>query len=117
MALNAAAKKWIRRLRSGKVEQGKYMLGDGERRSCLGVLCDLAVKEGIIRTYDPADVELPLKVRNWVGLRTSSGFYQDSFGESSLAQRNDHGFSFPRIAEIIVSQPKGLFKETPRKAV
>jgi hypothetical protein len=40
------ADKWIEALRSGEYEQGIASLQSGGRFCCLGVLCDLAIKEG-----------------------------------------------------------------------
>lgn len=40
--------KWLNDLRSGDIEQIKSKLGDSDGRCCLGVLCDIAVREGAI---------------------------------------------------------------------
>jgi hypothetical protein len=39
---------WVEALRSGEIEQTTGHLGDSAGRCCLGVLCDLAVREGAI---------------------------------------------------------------------
>ena len=49
----AVKKKWLEALRSGEYKQGKRTLrriepDGGYSYCCLGVLCDLAVKEGVI---------------------------------------------------------------------
>lgn len=77
-------RKWLEALRSGEYKQGRSYLhyqqaGSGEERfCCLGVLCDLAVREGVIpppvvrdgsqgkRTYvGHASTMPPDEVRNW----------------------------------------------------
>lgn len=79
---------WVAALRSGEYEQGKGVLreidNDGTLGGycCLGVLCDLAVKAGVIPEptiktydhgpkevlYDEADAILPSSVAEWAGL-------------------------------------------------
>lgn len=39
---------WIKALRSGEYEQGRIGLRHGDTYCCLGVLCDIAVRHGII---------------------------------------------------------------------
>lgn len=94
----------------------------------MGVLCDLAVKEGILpkptkkRRAEDADPDdaikvqygstkmtavLPTKVRDWAGLTTSQGDYR----HTALTKQNDDGKTFKQIAKIIESKPEGLFKE------
>ena len=41
-------KKWVDALRSGEYAQGRSSLRDHDEYCCLGVLCELAVKEGVI---------------------------------------------------------------------
>lgn len=83
--------KWLAALRSGEYKQARGSLEevveDGSCFCCLGVLCDLAVKEGIVTraennlghqiegvyasVVDPEDVStavLPRAVRDWAGL-------------------------------------------------
>jgi hypothetical protein len=76
--------KWVAALRSGKYTQGRYSLAtvgaDGEiAYCCLGVLCDLAVKDGVISEksvtasgrylqYLGESNVLPEYVRTWAGL-------------------------------------------------
>jgi hypothetical protein len=43
----AVKEKWIEALRSGDYEQGKGALSIAGTYCCLGVLCDLAVKDGV----------------------------------------------------------------------
>lgn len=122
--LNENAKKWVAALRSGRYRQVKGYLRKGNSYCCLGVACELAVAAGVI---DPAGVsaakgdngtflyagnsiDLPLKVQEWLGLSSSIGFY-DNGDHDSLVMANDSGCRFPRIADIIESEPEGLFKK------
>jgi hypothetical protein len=136
--MNENAKAWIAALRSGEYEQGKKALhvleGDGVGYCCLGVACDLAVKAGVPLTRETelsevihqeievfvtengvrAVAYLPPPVRKWLGVRTDGGNYDahpSTHGFTSLATKNDDGATFGEIADIIESEPKGLFGE------
>lgn len=88
---------WINALKSGEYQQCKGVLtkikedGEGgvkESHCCLGVLCELAIKDGVplnvgeikphstsdfkVRTYDGAYQTLPQKVRQWAGIEDSN---------------------------------------------
>lgn len=123
-------KKWIKALRSGKYKQGRQALCredvSGNRYCCLGVLCDVfnipfelktMHMNGADRIYGPkngskdwAALSSP-SIRNLVGLSNESGFFKNRNGTSeTLANLNDSGFSFEKIADIIESEPEGLFK-------
>jgi hypothetical protein len=93
---------------------------------CLGVLCDLAAKAGIIpmpdfklgwdvnydMLYDGRTTDLSYTVLQWAGLNGSCGEFINSKGnDTSLAAYNDKGKSFKQIADIIESKPEGLFVE------
>lgn len=114
------AKKWIKALRSGKYEQGTKALcyeADSIRYCCLGVLCDLYREENGGRWKETAECVtqgrktinmmsfggqnecLPEKVRKWAGMKSVVGNYDSRY--DSLADRNDEGTSFKRIADII----------------
>lgn len=101
--------KWLDALRSGRYEQGTGWLHYEEDHThkfcCLGVLCELAVAEGIIPPggpdstvwdYDGRDCYLPPVVAEWADI--------DSTGRIkgySLADMNDEGSSFAEIADVI----------------
>lgn len=119
--LNENAKMWVAALRSGRFKQAKRVLHrtNGEDRfCCLGVACILYIeagnklKTGVAKdtskaiTYGGKAGTLPKPVREWLGLRTSEGIYNNWF---SLTKDNDGGKRFPKIANIIESEPKGLF--------
>lgn len=118
--MNPVAKaKWLAALRSGEYEQTRGTLHRLVARRetvlsamkpagwcCYGVLCDVAVKEGlkVIRKTDE-DTEffdgvidyLPPSVMEWAGLSGNDPAVQGR----SLADRNDHFVSFPEIADLI----------------
>lgn len=120
--MNKNAKKWVKALESGEYEQGKLRLctlGDKfDYFCCLGVACDLYVREkGSLKVttenktvyYDNEAHSLPIKVMDWLGLRTSYGDFDNNM--KALARFNDSGYSFKEIAYIIKSEPEGLFVE------
>jgi hypothetical protein len=128
--LNAAAKSWLRALRSGKFKQTTGVLQNANGYCCLGVACELALKAGIITKKEeqpetkatpayftfgskPESLVLPEKVRLWLGLADNEGhFTTDGAGVSeSLTNLNDTGKTFEAIADIIASEPKGLFRK------
>lgn len=116
-----ARKAWVEALRSGEYKQGKAFLNVGERYCCLGVACRLAIADGVAVAveergeghpvlYGEESGWVPDAVREWLGLSTDTGDYTARNGrETSLANRNDSGAPFKRIADIIESKPKGLF--------
>ena len=126
--LNPNAQKWATALRSGDYKQGQHKLRVDDTFCCLGVACDLYAKENPTKAkwgtflsdyvFEVKDKEvnrdtLPGSVMEWLGLNTNTGGFipdESKFGINSLAQLNDHGERpFSYIADIITSQPKGLF--------
>jgi len=105
-------KKWIAALRSGKYEQGRDQLRSGKEYCCLGVLCDLAVKNRVISRFIGKDELLPRKVQKWAALSTDDGAYFTTYFTGSLTGLNDDGESFKEIADVIERKPKGLFNGT-----
>lgn len=113
--------KWVAALRSGEYLQGRGMLANGGKYCCLGVACDLAVKDGVpvnvderaccgeLRPcgnttvyFDDEGTYLPTSVMMWLGTneRNPSARYADK--EYTLSRLNDDGaFSFLDIADII----------------
>lgn len=116
---------WVTALRSDEYKQGRgYLVVDGNS-CCLGVLCDLAVKAGVIEgpSVDPATgayaygeekqvYALPAEVREWADLGDNSeprvryDWYDwngaDTFGLSALNDGKRLGFR--EIADLIDSQ-------------
>ena len=116
------ADKWVAAMRSGKYKQGLWGLkmphkGD-HRYCCLGVLCELAVEEGVIEapklrqnekgyiygtgsgSHSRSGLDLPLAVKEWAGMSTFHGLVSDE-PYSSLMRLNDEGQEFDTIAEVI----------------
>lgn len=129
------AKEWTTRLRSDRTSQTQKHLGrlDGSR-CCLGVLCDMAIEEGIIRSPRPfrpnktqrgclvfagARHNLPPEVREWAQMKTNFGQYPGQilpgrealYGElaqPALALDNDAGATFQELADTIEQHVDGL---------
>jgi len=96
--------KWIAALRSGKYKQGHAVLkqtyDDQDLYCCLGVLCDLYIKDKKLKrtTSIMRGSYLPLNVQEWSGLRDGEG----SYGNGNLVHDNDlKRKSFKQIANII----------------
>lgn len=129
---------WVDALRSGDYTQGKGMLTqydynqDGSKvrmDCCLGVLCDLAVKAGVVPkpkitgddeggvphlAYNDGDAYndqyLPAEVMNWADIDDNDPKvaikYEDVNTDhfSTLSGLNDEGHSFIEIAMVIEKQ-------------
>lgn len=118
-------KKWVDALRSGRYEQGTEVLHTASGRfCCLGVLCDIAVQEGIIpepeldeaasrNRYRYGDnisqgAQLPPpEVVKWAGWQNECPNVEDvEKGWIELTVLNDdHGLTFTQIADIVEKQP------------
>lgn len=116
--------RWTARLREHPELQGKGYLRKGDKRCCLGVLCDIAVEDGVITAeqdasgvwyYDGASGLLPHSIQRWAGLGSSNPvFSPDGYAVTlnedgqrdyfSLANANDGGTTFAVIADIIDEQ-------------
>jgi len=88
---------WIDALTSGEYEQGKGSLLDNEGHyCCLGVLCDLALQEGVCDEVTGA--RLSSKVSRWSDLASWSPMVDGKF----LINLNDNeGKTFEEIAKLI----------------
>ena len=97
---------WIKSLRSGKYKQTQACLKNDEGFCCLGVLCDLASKDGGNEWYAPnqdgqfafvgfgniSDTEMPPEeLTAYVGMS-----YDDAH---AVANMNDDGYTFSEIAD------------------
>lgn len=107
---------WIAALKSGEYKQGKGALTiireTGEEDCCLGVLCKLAVKAGVlgdndvqifegfnvlgemvtVKSYGPERdyTALPEEVRDWAGLQNRNPYLEEQGGvRRSAAGMND----------------------------
>jgi hypothetical protein len=155
MTLNAHAKEWIEKLPD--YAQTRDRLRADDAFCCLGVACDLYAHEGWELLNDsfargfyafveenPAqnfdsreEFELPVRVRDWLGLRTVVGNFRVAgltheqydmiapylptrkmaYELLSLAELNDYGVPFSTMARFIASQPDGLFRDQKEGAV
>ena len=108
---------WISALRSGEYSQNQNSLRQGNSFCCLGVLCDVAIKNGVdlkiyeddnIYFYDEACEVLPKKVIDWAELNDDNPIVEmnedGKEGEYSLAELNDSEYNFNQIADIIEEQ-------------
>ena len=90
---------WVDALRSGDYKQGRHALNKDGAFCCLGVLCEIAHKLGVVSKkqyenvflYDDDSLSLPLKVSEWSELES----------QYELASMNDRGESFTQIADYI----------------
>lgn len=120
---------WLRALRSGEYEQGRRYLNNNGKFCCLGVLCDLAEKAGVVSsrlwvdggpgredTYsenlteyvangnDASVSVLPAAVKEWAGIDASNPDVVLTKGRwTPLAWVNDHNneLGFTGIADVI----------------
>jgi hypothetical protein len=93
---------WISRLRSD-IPQTRGLLGKGDARCALGVLCDIAVDHGVTSKAIGKDDfvvygdtywdVVPPEVDDWVEI---GQHYLET-----IADMNDRGVSFAKIAEFI----------------
>lgn len=111
---------WTKLLRSEEFPQGVGALRSADGNyCCLGVLCEMAVREGIIpaawlqypnsldytygvpgdwTTGDHSIGVLPNAVREWAGMSTTNGSIDE---DTALSTLNDQGMSFSEIATLI----------------
>lgn len=131
-------KQWIERLRSGRIPQTRAVLGyPNGRRCCLGVLCDIAVEQGVIplpmldeygsrvnsdgipyatrlrygTKVDNSVTRLPEAVRRWAGVWNESGATTATY-DKSLVKMNDEGASFTDIANELEKHPTDYLEVT-----
>lgn len=130
----AALTTWVQALRSGSYEQGRGRLASQDGKfCCLGVLCEVAVEDGLAITrtlsvgntirYDRAADYPPLSVIAWLDVdglldpvtpTPPEGFLQSGYTLDSL---NDSDFTFDQIADLIewrwLSTPEVSHVEDP----
>ena len=119
------ADKWAAALRSGDYTQGKEALHAGGAFCCLGVLCDLHRKEvgGEWCKYQSPEVHvrdgtltymtasgdwdyslLPEEVAEWAELASAN----PGPAGNCFSARNDDGWSFAKIADVISERWRDL---------
>ena len=118
--------KWLEALRSGDYRQGRNVLKqqhgpkDTPQFCCLGVLCDLAIEDGLTVEVDEVFFNeksntyyndcyelLPEAVADWAGLPSVNpevNIYDhevDAADLTTIADLNDEGSTFAEIADVI----------------
>lgn len=118
--------KWVEALRSGEYEQGDGRLVSVIKETgkpkycCLGVLCDLYIKENPAYSWTKTDkpqyssvvydslqlfdenLYLPQTVMDWAGIDTKTGvFLEDDGVQQILSSLNDNGVDFEKISKKI----------------
>lgn len=116
--------RWVAALRSGEYKQGKNALQRDGKFCCLGVLCEIAVQEGVISAdrrgglsvlfYDGNSAALGPAVRHWSGIADEAGSFgseiitvsldngRDMVRSTNLMSLNDlAGYTFEQIADVI----------------
>jgi hypothetical protein len=118
--------RWIEKLRSGEYPQTKNHLQDEKGFCCLGVLCEIAVEDGVIQSWtkdsgttvygnkydsDTSTTTLPDSVMEWAGLVDHNPTVfapedtpKDLSGRTTLADLNDSGSNFDTISKYIEEQ-------------
>ena len=116
-----ARRLWVEALRSGEYKQTDGRLKVGDRFCVLGTACDLFAKHTGQGRWDgdqfyvPSEDYgyegcVPSEVMNWLGLREDDGEMYDGHALDAL---NDDGTTFLMLADLIESNPPGLFVEEP----
>lgn len=122
--MNDNAKNWVKALRSGEYKQTTGALHNQDGFCCLGVACELAVEAGIVTSHDKGNLytygtsnncgALPNEVSKWLGLSTTWGGFNRGTESTDLPKLNDEEhLTFEQIADIIESNPEGLFNAVP----
>lgn len=118
--------KWIKALRSEEYPQTDSCLKDDKGFCCLGVLTDLAIKDGILGDWFQLDDDtnswavtstedgiswdetaiLPHQVAQWAGLESRNPMIlpPDEEYHCPISDPNDSGVPFSKIADIIEEQ-------------
>ena len=118
---------WVEALRSGKYRQTTQCLHDRDGYCCLGVLCEVAIDNGVkvkvsegggTTLYGGQEEKLPESVQEWAGLHDNLGYtngFESIFINSdpydNLVKANDSGVAFASIADAIETQWPKLVKE------
>lgn len=104
--MNDNAKRWVAALRSGEYDQTTGRLERDGAYCCLGVACLVTEYEA---TPWQGRISLPSTVAEELGLSSMSGHYLLNGEQSYLSNDNDNGMTFEQIADLIESEPEGLF--------
>lgn len=108
---------WIDALKSGKYKKDIFKLNiNNETFCCLGVLCELAIANGIELEkivdddksidYDNNATHLPEKVQEWAGMRSNYGSFDS--GKNNLVSLNDTSVNFNKVIRAILEHQEEL---------
>jgi hypothetical protein len=111
------AELWVKELRSGYWKQGKYFLEHSGTYDVMGILANIAATFGIcdhiagkyagkIHFLDGKMLQLPQSVVKWAGMKSDIGEMRTL--KYSLAEYNDQGMSFEKLADCIEKHWKEL---------
>jgi hypothetical protein len=99
---------WCKALETGGYKQIRGALRTRHGMCCLGVACDVSKldewrdKEGVYMSYLGVSSVLPLRVREWYGLKDANPFLHDHTCVTTAVYMNDDpGRSFAEIAAAI----------------
>ena len=112
---------WLTALRSGEYTQCQSALNTNGSYCCLGVLCEVAVGQGLevevtttahrvgngeiysYKSYNGETGTLPTVVKEWAGLPNVNPITTEKVAvyRQTLAELNDQGHTFAQIADII----------------
>jgi hypothetical protein len=125
--MNKYVKMWIEGLRSGKYQQGVGQLANREVVSddfcycCLGVACEVMKEEfdlkvsqyDTYKSYEGAMTSLPNVMVSALNMRKGDGSFinEDGVKDCLIALNDTEGKTFAEIADLIESNPEGLFYE------
>lgn len=112
------AKLWVDALRSGEFKQTTKCLEDKNGNCCLGVLCRIAINQGLnlkikrlalTRFGEEMKSQVPPEeVTKWAGLHDDNPDVVNEGRQRSLAELNDNGRTFAEIADIIEANVDAL---------
>lgn len=105
-------RKWVNALRSGEYKQTTGLLHNDYGYCCLGVLCDVSIKNGLdvecYSTVNDSDEpciaygdswsQLPEEVVDWAGLEQPNPMLVE---DDAVSLNDDMGYDFNQIADLI----------------
>lgn len=111
-------KQWVALLRSGEFKQTTGELENKQGNCCLGILCNLALVNGICDysisdfneniSFNTARGTLPDCIKKWAGINSTLGYIYSL--KKSLSDFNDEDkLNFNQIADIIEKHYKKEF--------
>ncbi len=116
---------WLRALESGEYKQAMSCLNDNEYYCCLGIACEVFLKEGgvlnkilkaddLMASYDEETLYPPDTVWQALGLKSRAGDIDPNpyTDQSSLVFMNDSEMPHKDIAKFIREHPELVFDQS-----